>query len=430
LWHWPLGLGVALDPGIGALGKVLLSAVALVLAWLTYQYVEGSARQGRLSKLPVERLALYGIAASVVVMLIAWRAKAVAERETSRLPQKRYAAARQDRFATNCWANTVEDYKPCLVGDTRSGTTIALLGDSHAEHWLGALDRAGKSRGWKIDAMVKGGCPVSDGPEMTHPRRIRHYRECARFREAMIQRIIRERPAAVILSSWDHYIAVDGRGSSWQVTPEQWEAGLRRTYTRLTSAGLRVIVMRDVPHTPFDVPQCLSRSAAQLPGSGSCTYERQGSISKVAIAAQNRAASGLPIAFVDMNDLICPTSVCSPVIDEAIVFTDDNHITATFARSVGDILGARLAAQGGLWPLRRGPGSHTLPCKARRPFCLNRNAMVFTIFTPSSVSLWAQTEYPREAFQASTVGCSSLPSEQTPSGGTAVLRRGLRPTLR
>jgi hypothetical protein len=272
----------------------------------------------------------------------------IAHRQTSTLPQKRYAAARNDRFVTNCWANTVEDYKPCFAGDIRSGTTIALLGDSHAEHWLGALDRAGKRQGWKIDAMVKGGCPVSDAPEMTHPRRIRHYRECARFREAMIQRIIRERPAAVLLSSWDHYIAMDGRGSSWQVTPEQWEAGLRRTYTRLTKAGLRVIVMRDVPHPPFDVPQCLSRSAAQLPGSASCTYKREKSISRIAIAAQDRAARGLPITFVDMNDVICPTSICSPVIDDAIVFTDDNHITATFARSVGGILATRISAISGL----------------------------------------------------------------------------------
>jgi hypothetical protein len=349
LWHWPLvGLGQALDPQIGALGKIAWSLVALGLAWLTYKYVEGSAREGGLSKLAVDRFTLYGVGASVAVMLVAWAAMSIAERQAGSLPQKRFAAARADRFATNCWANTVEEYKPCYAGDASSGTTLALLGDSHAEHWLGGLDRAGRERGWKIDVMVKGGCPVSDAPEMTHPRRIRHYRECARFREAMIQRIIRQRPAAVILSSWDHYIAMDGRASSWQVTPEQWEAGLRRTYTRLTKAGIRVIVMRDVPRTHFDVPQCLSRNAARLPFAGSCFYERGKSISPAGVTAQNRAARGLPVAFLDMNDVICPTARCSPVREGAIVFTDDNHISATFSRSVGDILGARIVAISGL----------------------------------------------------------------------------------
>ena len=349
LWHWPLvGLGQVLDPQIGAFGKALWSAGALGLAWLTYRYVEGSARDGRLSKLPSDRLAGYGVAASVVVVALAWGAMKVSERQTAIGEQSRIAAARADRFSKNCWANTLDEYRPCLVGDARASTTIALLGDSHAEHWLGALDRAGKERQWKVDVMVKGGCPVSDAPEMTHPRRIRHYRECARFREAMLQRIERERPAAVILSSWDHYIAMDGRASSWQVTPEQWEAGLRRTYIRLTRAGIKVMVMRDVPRTNFDVPQCLSRRAAGLPFARSCTYQRRRAIHPVGIEAQNRAARGLPIAFIDMNDVICSTSRCSPIRNGMIVFTDDNHITSAFSRSVADILGARIVALSGL----------------------------------------------------------------------------------
>jgi hypothetical protein len=164
----------------------------------------------------------------------------------------------------------------------------------------------------------------------------------------MLQRIIREKPAAVILSSWDHYIAMDGRSSSWQVTPEQWEEGLRRTYTILTKAGIRVIVMRDVPKTHFDVPECLSRKAANLPFAKDCSYQREQSISLAGIQAQDRAARGLPISFIDMNDVICPGDRCLPRHGGAIVYTDDNHITASFSRSVGDILGARIVAVSGL----------------------------------------------------------------------------------
>jgi peptidoglycan/LPS O-acetylase OafA/YrhL len=343
LWHWPLvGLGEVLDPQISVAGKLAWSGVGLVLAWLTYRFVEGSAREGRLSRMPPDRLALYGVGASLVAAAIAWGAMRVASHQTASAPQSLFAAARQDRFGKQCWANTLDDYKPCYVGDAGSSTTIALLGDSHAEHWLGALDRAGRENGWRIDAMVKGGCPVSDAPEMTHPRRIRHYRECGRFREAMLQRIIRERPAAVILSSWDHYVAPDGRVSSWHVTAAQWEEGLRRTYTRLTKAGLRVIVMRDVPSTPFDVPQCLSRKAAGLPGSRACAYDRSAAMHPGGVAAQNRAARGLPVSFVDMNDIICPAARCSPIQRGQIVFTDDNHLTASFSRSVGGVLAARI----------------------------------------------------------------------------------------
>jgi hypothetical protein len=102
--------------------------------------------------------------------------------------------------------------------------------------------------------------------------------------------------------------------------------------------------MRDVPQTPFDVPECLSRRAAALPFAGPCTYRRTESIHAVGIAAQNRAARGLPISFINMNDVICPGTQCSPVRGNTIVFTDNNHITASFSRSMAPALGARILA--------------------------------------------------------------------------------------
>jgi SGNH domain (fused to AT3 domains) len=152
------------------------------------------------------------------------------------------------------------------------------------------------------------------------------------------------RPAAVVLSSWDHYIPPDGRAEDWQVAPAMWERGLRRTYARLTAAGIRTIVLRDVPRTGFDVPACLSRRAARLPLARDCTYDRASSISRVAIAAQDAAARGLPVHLLDMNDRICDAPRCAVVRNGAVVFTDDNHLTATFSRTLAPALGERIAA--------------------------------------------------------------------------------------
>ena len=243
----------------------------------------------------------------------------------------------------DCWATTVEDEKgPCEVGDKNSPTTVVLLGDSHAEHWLGGLDRVGRERGWRILAMVKGGCPVADMPDLMHARLKRYYHECTRYRETMLQRIIAMRPAAVILSSWDHYIPPDGSGADWQVSPEMWRGGLRRTYSRLATAGITTVAIRGTPRTWFNVPSCLSRRAANLPFAQACEYDRDRSLSQSAIAAQTDAARGLPIGFVDMNDQICATKRCDVVRNGVIVFTDDNHLTASFTRSVAPVLGARL----------------------------------------------------------------------------------------
>jgi peptidoglycan/LPS O-acetylase OafA/YrhL len=344
LWHWPLvGVGAVIDGEISVWGRLAWSAVALVLAWLTHRFIEQPARDGRLARISRPWIAPAALGASVATALVAHGAMRAAEHRVARPDQRIFAAAREDRMRHNCWATTVEDVRgPCEFGDTRSATTIALLGDSHAEHWLGGLDRAGREHGWKIIAMVKGGCPVADMPELKNARLKRYYHECTRYREAMLRRIIALRPTAVILSSWDHYMPPDGKGSDWQVSPAAWRDGLRRTYQRLTAAGIRTVAIRGTPRTWFDVPSCLSRRAAKLPFATPCTFERSRALSRVAIAAQNDAARGLPVAFVDMNDLICATPRCPVIRNGVVVFTDDNHLTASFSRSVAPVLGARL----------------------------------------------------------------------------------------
>jgi peptidoglycan/LPS O-acetylase OafA/YrhL len=348
LWHWPLvGVAAVIDWQIGVAGRLAWSAVALVLAVLTYYFVEEPARRGTLLRGRPQMVSAMGFGASVGAALIAYGAMGVAARHASPRIQRAIAAARTDGMDHGCWGSLLENATgPCVFGDVNATTTVALLGDSHAEHWLPALDRAGRERGWKIVAMVKPACPVSDAPELVNARLKRNYDECTQWRRAMLARIIRMRPAAVVLSSYDHYLPAAGDGEAWQMTPDLWRAGLRRTYSMLSRAGLNTIVLRDTPMVGFDVPACLSRKASGAPFSAKpCAYDRASALSPVGIAAQNDAARGLArIAFVDMNDRFCATSRCPVVVRGAIVFKDDDHITATFSRAEAPVLGARVGA--------------------------------------------------------------------------------------
>lgn len=346
LWHWPLiGIAAVLHPQIGVSGKLLWSAVALMLAWLTHKFIEQPARNGgRLAAIPTRWVAPLALGASLATAGVAHLAMRAAHRAASVRPQQVFARARVDRMERSCWATTVEEWKgPCVFGDRSSSVALALLGDSHAEHWLAGLDRAGQEQGWRVESYVKGGCPVADVPQRFSGRLQRLYGECIRYRDAMIQRIIGAKPRAVILSNWDHYIPVQGPGLVWQVAADEWMRGLRRTYSRFSEAGIKVIVMRGTPRTFVDVPVCLSRRAAKLPFAGSCDYDRARAFAPPAIDAQNRAAQGLNVSFIDMNDQICATPVCSPVRNGIVVFTDDNHLTASFTRLLGSTLGSRLS---------------------------------------------------------------------------------------
>ena len=160
-----------------------------------------------------------------------------------------------------------------IVADEDVSLGDALLGDSHAEHWLEGLDRAGKEHGWRVESHVMGGCPVSNFSGLTKGSTSRRYRECNRYREAALNALVAQKPRDVILSSFDSYIRTGSRQESeYQVSEAVWTEGLRRTYSRLDRVGIQVIVIRGTPRIPFDVPTCLSRRAARLLLARECTY--------------------------------------------------------------------------------------------------------------------------------------------------------------
>ncbi len=346
LWHWPLMvLGGVLLPTIGPWGRLAWGVLALPLAWLTQRYIEQPAHTHLLPRLRAQEPFMLAVGASLTLMLIANVAERRATRIVEQSVHRNFAAARADRMEHDCWVSSIEKdpSTPCAFGDARSNTTFVLLGDSHAEHWLGGLDRAGREHGWRIEANVMGGCPVSDFSRLTSGSTARRYRECSRYREAMLQRIIARKPNAVILSSYDNYM--DRRGGAsrdFRVSEDAWREGLRRTYGRLAAAGIPVVVLRGTPTVPFDVPSCLSRRAARLPFATSCTYSPDRVFMARAQRAQDDAARGLAVRFVDMNDEVCATSICASERDGIVTFTDDNHLTARFTRSVGAVLGERI----------------------------------------------------------------------------------------
>ena len=125
--------------------------------------------------------------------------------------------------------------------------------------------------------------------------------------------------------------------------PPLAHCGLRRTYSRLSAAGIPVVAIRGTPRTPFAVPTCLSRSAAQLMFARTYEYNREAAFRPAAVAAQTNAARGLDVRFVDMNDQICAGVRCGVMKNGVVIFTDDNHPTASFSRSLAPVLGVRSA---------------------------------------------------------------------------------------
>ena len=364
LWHWPmLVTGTVLAPDIGTWGRLAWSAAAIVPAWVTMRLVERPARRAAREGAGARWWPAVALAGCALVALAAGGLRTDARRRMARADQRALLAARDDRMRHACWAGkgTVEASaasRTCVFGDRTATTTVALFGDSHAEHWLAAFDRLGRERGWRVVLFVKGGCPVADAPELLAARSMQRDRECARYREDAVRTMVAMRPALAVLSSFDEYVTrgADARAPDGGIAPEAWRRGLARTYARIAGAGVPVVALRGTPHPDFDVPGCLSRAVDGRPLARPCTYARDAALHLTARAAlltavQEVAARGLPVRAVDMSDVVCPTPVCDVRQGGSVVFTDDNHLTATFTRASAGVLGARL--DGAMAAMRR-----------------------------------------------------------------------------
>jgi peptidoglycan/LPS O-acetylase OafA/YrhL len=346
LWHWPvMVLGGVILPGIGPWGRLACGVAGLGFAVVTQRFIERRVNVPLLPRVMSASPLIWAAGVSGVLVLAGYVAAERSRSYVARSEHRAFAAAREDRMNHECWVRSVDDSPRdgCAFGDVRSAAAIALLGDSHAEHWLGGLEVAGRERGWRIEAHVMGGCPVADFSSFTSGSTARRYDECSRYREATLAGIVAQKPRAVILSSFDYYMDVgDGIRTESRVSEVAWTLGLRRTYSRIAGAGIPVIVIRGTPRVPFDVPSCLSRRAERLPFATDCTYELDRDFITRARRAQDVAALGLDVRFVDMNDQVCSSARCPTMRGGLVMFTDDNHLTASFARLVGSALGERV----------------------------------------------------------------------------------------
>jgi hypothetical protein len=117
-------------------------------------------------------------------------------------------------------------------------------------------------------------------------------------------------------------------------------AGLEESWDALLNAGVGVFVLEDTPATGMNVHECVSESPQELTRS----YSHEDSeVSAGALAQREAADSRQDIAYVDLNDAVCPLAQCAPVIGNVLVYRQGSHLTATYVETLPPRLGAAFA---------------------------------------------------------------------------------------
>jgi len=354
LWHWPfLVFAAILFPGITIAQKIETAIAALLMAECTYRWVEHPTRENRYLR-GRPQLSLSGAAGAASITFLIAGVSAYHGREELKLDQRfQFVAAATTDYGfarLECYADGSSfEVRMCRFGEQARARTVVLFGDSHAMQWINAMRRVTDKAGWGLITVVRPGCAASD----INPHQLSVAADrCKKWRPAAIEKIIALAPALVVMASYNGATLHGDSLTSTLMPAEEIRSGTRRTLAKFLAAGIPVVVLRDSPLPPFDIPACIARSIGRRPQAADpCEFDAAVALNPEAARAERSAAEGLPKMFyLDLDDLICPGKSCPAIQHGKIIYRDDNHLAGSYAESlapqVEDRL-VRLLADGG-----------------------------------------------------------------------------------
>ncbi len=226
----------------------------------------------------------------------------------------------------------------CVYGKATGKTTVALVGDSKVLQWLPAVQTLAANSGWRIVVYTKTACPLADA---TTSMSGRPYATCTAWNTKVIRKLTgSDRPDYLITSQG----ASKALNSAGKLSTDAMKAGLRRTWSKLTDTGVKVVVLADNPHPRGHVYECVAKSMSRL---SRCAFSRRDGIAASAAPMQRSAAKGMAgVEVADLTNWFCPTTKCPPVIGNVLLYRNGSHLTATYVKTLAGELRAALVAAG------------------------------------------------------------------------------------
>ncbi|SDU32202.1 SGNH hydrolase domain-containing protein [Gordonia westfalica] len=232
----------------------------------------------------------------------------------------------------------LDDIGPCVLGDTTSERTMALVGDSAAAMWHPALDLIGKRAGWRVLALTKSNCgPASLTYYQWQLKRA--YTECDDWQDWRMETIRQEKAEIVVLAGF-----FDGgnQGPGKDTTPQVWRDALAKTIRALPE-GTKSFVLGAIPSRSESPAECVASNTTDLTRCAVPAAEALPDQSGWSGAAELTGQT-----YVDVDAWFC-TDVCPAVIADQLVYSGRFHIAGGYAEylsgSIEEIMSPALAAR-------------------------------------------------------------------------------------
>lgn len=361
LWHWPLIVFAAHVTGSqpGPYSGALLILASLVFADLSKRLIEDPIyRSNRHDVSPRNGLfigATCVVAAALAGLALLVLPSAGGVSDDQAIVANKYPGAAVMSYGyvhdhtpslAHIRRDIPQDYRKCHgspravrinpcppVGPADATIDIAVVGDSHAGQWTPALFDLAARIGARVHIYTKSSCPFTLAQILEKGS---VYAECSQWNQNLLEVLRTTRPDIIFSSASSRYDARDGDGLS---DASAIAAGQRVLWRELDAMGAQIVVMRDTPRPArvrVDPAQCLAQANARP---ADCSIARAKVVTPELEDPNLLSAQGASFVHtLDLTDHICNAAACDPVVGNVVVWRDNNHITATYAKTLAGAL--------------------------------------------------------------------------------------------
>lgn len=250
----------------------------------------------------------------------------------------------------------------CAYGDIHSDKTLYVIGGSHSEHYIPALDIVGRNRHVKMIPILKMGCPVNANiPRVNGDP----YPTCISWSKKVVEYIKEHPPTEGIFMTGTRPSTIGGAG------PEQVPQEYKDLVQSFTDQGIHSWLMRDNPWqtnangAPRDMRTCVAEmmegkqgEAAEDDGfPGLANPGRPNFDEVLAINAECGqsiwdsllpedpsidAYKGMDVTLLDLTAAVCREDWCPSIIGNMAVYRDAHHFNNIFAETLAPELEAQM----------------------------------------------------------------------------------------
>ncbi len=372
LWHWPLLVLVpyAANHLLRGYVRVSLMVVSVGLGWLTKVVIEDPIRQRKPLSVAGRRRTLV-VATAAVLVVAAFASSLVHARNVSASAEVKELASFLRRPPPCFGAETLDPKnKGCQNPDLRgrviptpaavqairdiagrhkevarrcprvgpinvcnfsapgagqSARTVALIGDSHAAHWIPAVGRIAYTRGWRAYVVFRPNCPYSAAVRaLSEPSRS----ACVRWKTGVRQWLISHPDVDTVLfgQQYGSIVVAPAGANELRTRIKGYEDGWRA----LPSSVKRIVVIRDNPGMlPEDgTNHCVEKAIGDHDDPGPfCARPRSVALPPDPAVAAAQGMHSKRFSVIDLTRYFCDATTCPPVIGHALVYLDMNHIS-------------------------------------------------------------------------------------------------------